>query len=130
MAHACVAFGHLPVDAIRASDMRTWQLRMARLYAPATVNGHMQVLRLLFDYPLADGLIPVNPARYVRALPVGRTRGKRGNALSLKEFRCFLQAIPAQVAQGNISDVHGRMLLTLAWTVTHQRSPGDLLQRA
>ena len=125
LAHASVAFGQVYVDAILASDIRSWQLRMVKHYAPASVNGYLRVLRVLFDDPLADGIIPRNPARLVRSLPEGRTKGKRGTSLSLDEFRRVLEAIPELVRAEKISAVTGRMIITLAWTGMRR---GELLE--
>jgi len=125
LAHASVAFGRMYVDQMVASDIRSWRLAMAKHFAPATVNGFVRVLRVVLDDPVADGILPRNPARLVRALPEGRTKGKRGTSLSLDEFRRFLVAVPALVKAKKISPVKARMLLTLAWTGMRK---GELLE--
>ena len=39
---------------------------------------------------MADGLLKGNPARAVKALPEGRTKGRRGNSLTKNEFIKFV----------------------------------------
>jgi integrase len=60
--------------------------------------------------------LATNPARSVKALHVGRTRGRRGTALSLEEFKRFLVAVDLLAADATIPEDVARGLLTLAWT--------------
>ncbi len=125
LAHATVAFGQFYLDALLPSDIRRWQRRMAKYYANPTTNSWIRVLRVLLDDPVADGVLANNPARMVKTLPEGRTKGKRGTALSLKQFRQLLGAIPEVVASKEISPDIGRMIQTLAWTGMRR---GELLE--
>src|SRR5207244_9768356 len=60
----------------------------------------------------------------VKALPEGRTKGRRGNALDVAEFRKLIQTTRAMMDPNfrckepgeAIAEDVGRMLLTLAWT--------------
>ena len=125
LAHATVAFGRYYVDALLPSDIRSWQRRMTRDYANPTINGWLRILRVVLDDPVADGVLAKNPARMVKTLPEGRTKGKRGTALTLKQFRLVLKVIPEVVARKEVSSDVGRMIQTVAWTGMRR---GELLE--
>jgi integrase len=104
-------------------------------YANQTVNGWLRILRVVFDDAVADEVLEMNPARAVKTLPEGRTKGKRGTALNPKQFRSALQAIDELVElkkrdmsrkkRGTgISPEVGRMLKVVAWTGVRK---GELL---
>jgi integrase len=113
IAHANVTLGQIYVDALEASDIRVWIAKAKR--AAATRNGWLRVVRQILDDAVADGLLPSNPAKAVKSLPMGRTRGQRGRALSLKEFRAFLETVE-KMSGKKLSEDIARMLLALAWT--------------
>ena len=125
LAHATVAFGQYYVDALLASDIRSWQRRMTKKFENPTINGWVRVLRVVLDDPVADGILAINPARKVKTLPEGRTKGKRGTALTLKQFRQVLDTIPDLVARKKISEDVARMIMTVAWTGMRR---GELLE--
>ena len=115
LAHISVHFGQYYVDSIIPSDVRTWVAQQAKKYAPATINGRLRVMRQCLDDAVEDGLLSSNPARIVRAIPEGRTGGKRGTALSKDEFRRMLISIDNLSGQELASDV-ARLLKVIAWT--------------
>jgi len=140
LAQAVEEFGGFYVDGFRPADIRVWMSRMTRRcpcgrdfkqekacacgrekpYVNPTINGWLRVLRVVFDDAVTDGLLEMNPARAVKALPEGRTKGARGTALTLTQFRLALAAIIALVevkerGKGISPDV-ARMMLTIAWT--------------
>ena len=51
----------------------------------------------------------------VRSIPERRTGGRRGTALSIEEFRRFLQGVERLSGAGISEDV-ARLLLVIAWT--------------
>lgn len=134
LAHATVAFGQCFVDTLRTADVRKWHLQAAKKGSRATANGWLRVLRVALDEAVEDGILEFNPARVVKALPEGRTRGKRGTALDRNEFVIFLST--TQRLAENSSKLRGkrvgkhdvvskeeviapdvaRMLQLLAWT--------------
>ena len=124
-AHAMVAFGQYYLDALEVRGLRSWHRRMATNNATSTANGWLRVLRVALDDPVADGILARNPARMVKTLPEGRTRGKRGTALTLKQFRQVLVTIPEMAARKDISRDVARMLRTVAWTGMRR---GELLE--
>lgn len=115
LAHASVQFGQFYVDSIRPADVRSWILKKARGCASSTVNGWLRVLRQALDDAVGDGVLAVNPARAVRSIPERRTGGRRGTALSIEEFRRFLQTVESLSGNGVSEDV-ARLLLVIAWT--------------
>ncbi len=124
VAHAVAAFGQYYVDAIRPPDIRRWLMTMPRRgYANSTVNGWLRVLRQVLDDAVEDGLLQGNTARAVKALREGRPRGRRGTALSLEEFRLFLEKVE-ELSGKDISEDVARMLTTAAWTGVRK---GELL---
>jgi integrase len=157
LAHACAEFGNVFVDGICPADIRKWMAKMVKTcpcgtvlrvtpdipiakvacpscghigpYARPTINGWLRILRVVFDDAVADGILDVNPARAVKTLPEGRTKGKRGTALNAKQFRSALRAIDAlvemkkrdrekkpKVRGTGISPEIARMLMVVAWT--------------
>ena len=122
LAHWVVQLGSFYVDALVPKDVRIARDLMARDAAAATVNGRLRTLRVVLDDAVADGLLKSNPARAVKALPEGRTQGKRGNSLSADEFGRFLETVDTMIeeakakAKNKIAEDIGRMLLVIAWT--------------
>ena len=119
LAHATVGLGQYYVDSLRPADIRIWHRTAAKQFAHTSVNGWLRVLRCALDEAVEDGVLAANPARAVRALPEGRTKGRRGNALGLEEFRRFLQAID-ELKGGAISEDVARALEFIAWTGTRK----------
>ncbi|MBI2373841.1 MAG: site-specific integrase [Deltaproteobacteria bacterium] len=115
----CLAVTHLGdqfVDSLTPSDVRRYIDAIAPGKSPATVNGHLRVLRTVLEPLVEDEILTRNPARKVRGLPEKRTRGKRGTALSPSELRRFIEAAKELEAEGVIAPDIVRMILALAWT--------------
>lgn len=115
LAHATVAFGNWYVDAIKPSDIRLWHRTKAKGLSNATVNSWLRVLRVVFDNAVEDGVLEINPARAVKVLPEGRTKGRRGTSLDLEEFRRFLNALDLMSGKSLSEDV-ARLTKFIAWT--------------
>jgi len=116
LAHATVPLGDIFVDALQPADIRLMvSKQLKRGYAPTTVNARLRVLRVALDDLVEDGVLPTNPARVVKALPEGRTKGRRGRALLLDEFRLFITTVQ-DLSGKEISEDIARLLLTAAWT--------------
>lgn len=116
LAHWVVEIGSFYVDAIAASDVREALLEMAKRAAPSTANGRLRTLRQVLDDAVGDRLVAFNPARKVKTLPERRTRGRRGNALSVEEFSIFLVTVDVMIKEKAIAEDIGRLLLVIAWT--------------
>jgi integrase len=124
VAHLIVGFGEIFVDSITPSDVREWQARFSKDHAPATVNSWHRRLRQVLEDAVVDEYLVRNPACLVKTLPEGRTKGKRGNALDVAEFRKLIQTTRSMMSDHPrlkpvgeaIAEDIGRMLLTLAWT--------------
>lgn len=115
LAHATVSLGQIYVDALSPSLVREWHRAQARRCAATTVNGWLRVLRRALDDAVADELAQTNPARAVKALPEGRTKGRRGASLSLEEFRKVIATAQGMAGKEIAEDVV-RLVLTAAWT--------------
>jgi len=115
LAHATVGLGQIYVDALQPRDIRGWASRQLKKYAATTVNARLRVLRAVLDDAVQDGVLQMNPARLVKAFPEGRTKGRRGQALSLEEFRLFVTTVK-NMAGKDLSEDIARLLLTAAWT--------------
>jgi len=143
LAHATVPLGDIFADALQPADIRLMvSKQLKRGYAPTTVNARLRVLRVVLDDLVEDGVLPTNPARVVKAVPEGRTRGRRGRALLLDEFRLFISTVqkmatkkpaekkPAETptkkqpsektgkkkTESRLAEDVARLLLTAAWT--------------
>lgn len=115
LAHATAAFGVCYVDALTVAELRRWVNGMVRDCSPATINGRLRVLRQVLEPLVDDDVLAANPARKIRALPEGRTKGKRGTALTAPQLRAFVETTRAMMGSEIAEDV-GRMLLCLAFT--------------
>jgi integrase len=115
LAHAIVGLGRNYVDSLRPVDIREWRNKAMKGVAPATVNGWHRVLKQVLDGAVEDGLLEGNPARSIKALKEGRTKGPRGNSLGAEEFRQFITTTK-KLSGGAISEDVARFIQTLAWT--------------
>lgn len=124
LAHLIVGFGEFAVGMIEPGDIRRWQTKASRKVAPATINGWLRTLRVVLEDAVTDGWLARNPARAVKALPEGRTKGRRGNALDVGEFRkaittisdLMMVKVERKPRETRLSPDVGRLLLTIAWT--------------
>jgi integrase len=117
LAHASARFGEYFMDALDADDIEAWldqQIRKGA--APATVNGYLRILRCFFDGAIRARIRQDNPARMVRARKEGRTRGRRGKALTAEQLGRFIGTTEMLIAEKAITPDVGRLLLVLAWT--------------
>jgi len=115
LAHITTRFGRFYVDAIAFTDIRDWLGWTRKRYAAPTVNGWLRVFRVCLDDAVAAGILPHNPARAVKSLREPRTKGKRGTALCLSDFRAVLQKTQ-ELAGNGISVDLARMIQVVAWT--------------
>jgi len=115
LAHATTAMGRIYVNALTPADIRKWRNASAKKVAHATVNGWLRVLRVCLDDAVQDGILNTNPARAIKTLREGPTKGARARSLTLEEFRRFISTTQ-QLAGVTISEDIARMILTLAWT--------------
>jgi integrase len=116
LARICEHFGGYWLDGISTGDVRAWRDRATKANALSTVNAWHRILGQVLEDAVTDGLIGTNAAKKLKKLHVGRTKGPRGNALDLDEFRRVLAAIPKMVDDEELSEDIGRMLLVIAWT--------------
>jgi integrase len=116
LARAVEAFGSFYLDGLQPSDVRSWQARCVGKFGAVTLNNWLRLLRQVLDDAVADGILKSNPAKAIKALPEGRTGGRRGTALSLEEFRRFLGVVERMAGSGELSGDLGRLVVVLAWT--------------
>lgn len=115
LAHTMVGLGACYVDSLVPRDIRAWRNKSKKKVATSTVNGWHRVLKLVLDEAVEDGLLEANPARAIKALHEGRTKGPRGTSLNAEEFRRFIR-MTQLLACMEISPDVARFILTLAWT--------------
>jgi integrase len=116
LAHLTEGLGDYFVDSIGPAEIRRWRDALAKRLAAPTVNGHVRVLRQALEQLVDDGVLRLNPARKVRALPEKRTQGPRGTALTAEQLKRYLAAVERLRDRGEIAEDVARLLLTLAWT--------------
>jgi integrase len=131
-------FGRYWVDAISPMDVREWLAiksaetyvrKKAKMhgdvvispevratYSKATLNGWLNILREMLSSAEEEGLVPFNAAKKTKALNVGRTQGRRGRALSPKDFATFFQTLRGLVEKEEITPDVERMLIVAAWS--------------
>lgn len=115
-AHLSVAFGDYFVDAMTASDVEQWLRCPPKKLAAATMNGYLRVLREVLESAVIAGHLIANPAKAIRGLREGRTRGRRGRSLGPDEFVRFIDAVERCIDDRSLCEDVGRLILTLAWT--------------
>jgi integrase len=127
LAHLSVTIGQCYVDAITPAVLREWQAKERGRWANQTVNTWLRALRVVLEDAVDDGVLAKNPARAVKTLPEGRTKGRRGQALSVDQFRAVIRAIdvltskegwtdPEDSQVRHISEDVGRLLKACGWT--------------
>lgn len=91
--------GEFFVDRITESDVRGWQVRLARKKAAATVNGALVMLRMVLEDAVEEFDLPANPSRRVRRLPVRRPTDEEPNLLTGQELGRVLTWFEARESQ-------------------------------
>src|SRR3954468_8023221 len=83
--------GHRKLTAITPPELRDWltDLGTSGDWAPKTLNNALKALVVCLNHAVADGLIPLNPASYVQALPLGHVER---DYLRLAEIGPYLDA--------------------------------------
>lgn len=116
--HLLPAFGHDPIAAIDLDDLENYreskldpdaempvaivvskkgedQLREERWVceplAPMTVNHHISLLKIIFDWAVAKDYVPASPARYLKLINVDEDHGRP--VPSLEQVTALLDAI-------------------------------------
>jgi integrase len=95
--HLLPAFGDLLLDQIRHADIVRWRVRMAEkinagIYSPHTINGHLNVLRVILKAAVMQCDLPRNPMDGIRNFDVsehGYTE-EEPNSLTVEEMPAFL----------------------------------------
>ena len=87
--------GHRKLTAITAPEIRQWLVELAGSgrYKPKTLNNTLTTLTVCLNQAVADGLIPMNPASFVRRLPLGHVER---DYLRLAEIPVYLAACSEQ----------------------------------
>ena len=86
-------FGGCPINAITRDDIRKWMARMqAAGKRPSTIRNAYLLVRQVLGSAVADGVLPANPADYVK-LPTEHNTGSGARAvddptLFLTAYRC------------------------------------------
>jgi integrase len=111
----CEEWGDWWIDMIDKASIEAWQLNSAEGRSNQTVNGWHQILRLILDKAEDADLIQKNFARRVPTLRQGKTKGARGNSLSLAQFRRFMETTRSMSGGAIAADV-ARQILLIAWT--------------
>jgi integrase len=83
--------GARKLTALSAPEIRDWlvELSAAGDWAPKTLNNALTTLTVCLNQAVADGLIPVNPAAFVKSLPLGHIER---DYLRLAEIPGYLDA--------------------------------------
>src|SRR4051794_11138094 len=83
--------GHRKLTSITPPELRDWLTELAASgdFAPKTLNNALKALVVCLNHAVADGLIPMNPAAYVQALPLGHVER---DYLRLAEIGPYLDA--------------------------------------
>ena len=83
--------GHRRLTSITPPELRDWLTELAAdgAFAPKTLNNALKALVVCLNHAVADGLIPMNPAGYVQALPLGHIER---DYLRLAEIGAYLDA--------------------------------------
>lgn len=115
LANILTVLGDHFVDQLTESSILAWRREFSGTVAATTANAHLRTLRVVLEPLVRSGVLRRNPARDVESLREGRTRGRRGNALSAEELGRVIETTRALMGV-EISEDVGRMILTLAWT--------------
>ena len=95
--HLIPAFGPIILDQLRHADVAQWRVRMAEkinagTYSPHTINGHLNVLRVILKAAVMQLELPRNPMDGIRNFDTsehGYTE-EEPNSLTVEEMPRFL----------------------------------------
>lgn len=94
LGHAIAALGDYRLAELRVSDIKEWRTAIsAEGYAKSSVNNYLRALRWMLSGALDEGLIAENPAKRVKGLTVGKTKGRRGRSLNADQFADMTNAL-------------------------------------
>jgi site-specific recombinase XerC len=104
--HLLPAFGPLILDQLRHADVAAWRVRMAEqinagTYSPHTINGHLNVMRVILKAAVMQLELPRNPMDGIRNFDTsehGYTE-EEPNSLTVQEMPRFLAKMRALYPQ-------------------------------
>ena len=96
--HVLPELGRYYVDAIRPADIREWFAAKAEVYAPATVNGFLRVLKTMMADASEELDIP-DPTRRIKAARQVGGPSTRRNMLTADEMGSFLEVLRDEDSQ-------------------------------
>ena len=104
--HLLPAFGPLILGALRHADVAAWRVRMAEkinagTYSPHTINGHLNVMRVILKAAVMQLELPRNPMDGIRNFDTsehGYTE-EEPNSLTVEEMPRFLEKMRALYPQ-------------------------------
>jgi integrase len=104
--HLLPAFGPLALDQLRHADLAAWRVKMAEkinagTYSPHTINGHLNVLRVILKAAVMQLELPRNPMDGIRNFDTsehGYTE-EEPNSLTVEEMPRFLEKMRALCPQ-------------------------------
>jgi len=82
--------GHRKLTSLTAPELRDWLVGLSASgrWAPKTLNNALKALVVCLNHAVADGLIAMNPASYVKGLPLGHIER---DYLRLSEIGAYLE---------------------------------------
>lgn len=83
--------GYRKLTSLSAPELREWIVELSETgdFKPKTLNNALTALTVCLNQAVADGLLPINPAVYVKALPIGHIER---DYLRLHEIGVYLEA--------------------------------------
>ncbi|MGA7122036.1 MAG: hypothetical protein WBY94_18155 [Polyangiaceae bacterium] len=95
--HLIPAFGPIVLDQLRHADVAQWRVRMAEkinagTYSPHTINGHLNVLRVILKAAVMQLELPRNPMDGIRNFDTSEHvyTEEEPNSLTVQEMPRFL----------------------------------------
>lgn len=95
--HLIPAFGPIVLDQLRHADVAQWRVRMAEkinvgTYSPHTINGHLNVLRVILKAAVMQLELPRNPMDGIRNFDTSEHvyTEEEPNSLTVQEMPAFL----------------------------------------
>jgi len=104
--HLIPAFGPIVLDQLRHADVAQWRVRMAEkinagTYSPHTINGHLNVLRVILKAAVMQLELPRNPMDGIRNFDTSEHvyTEEEPNSLTVQEMPRFLAKMRALCPQ-------------------------------